>query len=54
VFFLFSIEKQCYYWFMDKKSIPPFVSHVTETLQKAGFEAYLVGGCAGIMHDPAL
>lgn len=29
---------------MDK-SIPPFVSHVTLTLQKAGFEAYLVGGC---------
>jgi poly(A) polymerase/tRNA nucleotidyltransferase (CCA-adding enzyme) len=26
-------------------SIPPFVSHVTTNLQKAGFEAYLVGGC---------
>src|SRR3989344_8202076 len=25
--------------------IPPEVSHVTETLEKAGFEAYLVGGC---------
>ncbi len=25
--------------------IPPYVTHVTETLQKAGFEAYLVGGC---------
>lgn len=25
--------------------ISPFVSHVTRTLQKAGFEAYLVGGC---------
>ena len=28
-----------------KNPIPPFVSHVTETLQKQGFEAYLVGGC---------
>lgn len=27
------------------KAIPPFVTHVTTTLQKAGFEAYLVGGC---------
>jgi putative nucleotidyltransferase with HDIG domain len=27
------------------EKIPPYVSHVTETLQKAGFEAYLVGGC---------
>jgi tRNA nucleotidyltransferase (CCA-adding enzyme) len=26
-------------------SIPKEVSHVTETLEKAGFEAYLVGGC---------
>ncbi len=26
-------------------SIPSFVSYVTETLQKSGFEAYLVGGC---------
>ena len=25
--------------------IPSEVSHVTETLQKAGFQAYLVGGC---------
>lgn len=25
--------------------VPPEVSHVTETLKKAGFEAYLVGGC---------
>ena len=25
--------------------IPKEVSHVTETLEKAGFEAYLVGGC---------
>ena len=30
---------------MSKFKIPPQVSHVTETLQKAGFEAYLVGGC---------
>ena len=27
------------------KKIPKEVSHVTETLEKAGFEAYLVGGC---------
>ncbi len=27
------------------RNIPPEVSHVTETLEKAGFEAYLVGGC---------
>src|SRR3989344_5348867 len=27
------------------KNIPPEVSHVTGTLEKAGFEAYLVGGC---------
>lgn len=27
------------------KHIPKEVSHVTETLEKAGFEAYLVGGC---------
>lgn len=27
------------------KPIPPFVSHVTKTLQEKGFEAYLVGGC---------
>ena len=26
-------------------SIPKEVSHVTETLRNAGFEAYLVGGC---------
>jgi poly(A) polymerase/tRNA nucleotidyltransferase (CCA-adding enzyme) len=30
---------------MDKKSIPQFVSHVTQALQSRGFEAYLVGGC---------
>ncbi len=28
-----------------KFNIPKEVSHVTETLQNAGFEAYLVGGC---------
>lgn len=34
------------YWvYMDKNSIPPFVSHVTKTLQDEGFECYLVGGC---------
>ena len=27
------------------KKIPKEVSHVTKTLEKAGFEAYLVGGC---------
>ena len=27
------------------ETIPPFVSYVTQTLQEAGFEAYLVGGC---------
>jgi tRNA nucleotidyltransferase (CCA-adding enzyme) len=27
------------------KKVPKEVSHVTETLEKAGFEAYLVGGC---------
>jgi len=27
------------------KHVPKEVSHVTETLEKAGFEAYLVGGC---------
>lgn len=30
---------------MDKETIPPFVSYVTQSLQMAGFEAYLVGGC---------
>src|SRR3989344_9186158 len=27
------------------QKIPKEVSHVTESLEKAGFEAYLVGGC---------
>ena len=27
------------------EQIPPYVTRVTETLQSAGFEAYLVGGC---------
>ncbi len=30
---------------MDTSKIPPFVTRVTRTLQEAGFEAYLVGGC---------
>ena len=30
---------------LSKNNIPEFVSHVTATLQNAGFEAYLVGGC---------
>jgi tRNA nucleotidyltransferase (CCA-adding enzyme) len=30
---------------MSKSTIPNFVSHVTENLQKRGFESYLVGGC---------
>ena len=29
----------------DKFNIPKEVSHVTETLENAGFEAYIVGGC---------
>ena len=27
------------------QKIPKEVSHVTSTLERAGFEAYLVGGC---------
>jgi tRNA nucleotidyltransferase (CCA-adding enzyme) len=30
---------------IDITKIPPFVSHVTKTLQDKGFESYLVGGC---------
>ncbi len=30
---------------MDTSQIPNFVSHVTQRLQEAGFESYLVGGC---------
>jgi putative nucleotidyltransferase with HDIG domain len=30
---------------MDASKVPQFVSRVTQTLQEAGFEAYLVGGC---------
>lgn len=30
---------------MNNFKIPKEVSHVTETLEKAGFEAYIVGGC---------
>lgn len=30
---------------ISPETIPPFVSHVTKTLQDAGYEAYLVGGC---------
>jgi len=30
---------------INNEAIPFFVSHVTEALQKAGFESYLVGGC---------
>ncbi len=30
---------------IEKFNIPEEVSHVTETLKKAGFQAYLVGGC---------
>jgi len=29
----------------EKYIIPKEVSYVTETLQKVGFEAYLIGGC---------
>ena len=30
---------------INRNGIPTFVTHVTAQLQKAGFEAYLVGGC---------
>ena len=30
---------------MNNKSIPKEVTHVTETLKKAGYESHLVGGC---------
>ena len=30
---------------VDQSKIPKEVSRVTETLQKGGFKAYLVGGC---------
>ncbi|MFA6392806.1 MAG: HD domain-containing protein [Candidatus Paceibacterota bacterium] len=30
---------------IDKSKIPEYVTRVTETLKKAGFEAFLVGGC---------
>jgi poly(A) polymerase/tRNA nucleotidyltransferase (CCA-adding enzyme) len=30
---------------INKGNIPQFVTHVTETLQNKGFEAYIVGGC---------
>ena len=34
------------------QKVPKEVSHVTETLEKAGFEAYLVGGCVrGLLMD---
>ncbi len=30
---------------INNKKIPSYVTHVTEALEKAGFEAFLVGGC---------
>ena len=30
---------------MKETSIPKEVIHVVETLEKAGYEAYLIGGC---------
>jgi tRNA nucleotidyltransferase (CCA-adding enzyme) len=30
---------------IENSKIPSYVTHVTETLEKAGFEAFLVGGC---------
>ncbi len=30
---------------IDNSKIPPYVTHVTTTLEKAGFEVFLVGGC---------
>lgn len=39
-------SKDCYDGLMIKKfEIPPEISSVTTMLEKAGFEAYLVGGC---------
>ena len=30
---------------INKSNIPGYVTRVTETIQNAGFEAFLVGGC---------
>ncbi|MEY2671665.1 MAG: hypothetical protein RL687_82, partial [Candidatus Parcubacteria bacterium] len=30
---------------IDNSNIPEYVTHVTSTLENAGFEAFLVGGC---------
>ncbi len=30
---------------INKNLIPSYVTHVTQTLEKSGFEAYIVGGC---------
>lgn len=30
---------------IDNSKIPSYVTHVTETIEKAGFEVFLVGGC---------
>ncbi len=30
---------------INKTQIPSYVTHVTSTLEKAGYEAYIVGGC---------
>ena len=30
---------------IDASKIPAYVTHVTQTLEKAGFQAYIVGGC---------
>ena len=30
---------------IDTALVPSYVTHVTETLEKAGYEAYIVGGC---------
>ncbi|MEI6659866.1 MAG: hypothetical protein WCK91_00375, partial [bacterium] len=30
---------------IDNSKIPEYVTHVTSTLEKAGFEAFIVGGC---------
>ena len=41
----------CTNWFLmkhieiNREMIPEYVTHVTETLQNKGFEAYIVGGC---------
>ena len=39
------MKRLCYNLNVNKFNIPKEVTHVTETLEKANFEAFLVGGC---------